>query len=179
MLRYAAGRRDIFLTILAISWFWLIGAAFLAEIAPFAKDVLGGDENLATLFLVTFSVGMALGSLLCNSMLKGQVHATFVPLGALGMTVFIVDLYFASRNGLPGGAASLSAFLDQFRRLAHPDRRWPDCRRRRHLYRAAVRISSIAVTTLTAPATSPPTILSTRCSWWSRPSAPHCCSPWA
>ena len=113
MLRYAAARRDIFLTILAISWFWLVGAAFLAEIAPFAKDVLGGDENLATLFLVTFSVGVALGSLFCNSMLKGQVHATFVPLGALGMTVFIVDLYFASRNGLPGGAASLSAFLDQ------------------------------------------------------------------
>ncbi|MGB5614182.1 MAG: acyl-[ACP]--phospholipid O-acyltransferase [Sedimenticolaceae bacterium] len=114
MLRYAAQRRDIFLTILAISWFWLVGAAFLAEIAPFAKDVLGGDENLATLFLVTFSIGVALGSLLCNSMLKGQVHATFVPLGALGMTVFIVDLYFASRNGLPGGAASLSLFLDQF-----------------------------------------------------------------
>ena len=113
MLRYAAGYRDIFLTILAISWFWLIGAAFLAEIAPFAKDVLGGDENLATLFLVTFSVGIAVGSLLCNSMLKGRVHATFVPLGALGMTVFIVDLYFASRNGLPGGAASISAFLDQ------------------------------------------------------------------
>jgi acyl-[acyl-carrier-protein]-phospholipid O-acyltransferase/long-chain-fatty-acid--[acyl-carrier-protein] ligase len=114
MLRYVARQRDIFLTILAISWFWLVGAAFLAEIAPFAKDVLGGDEGLATLFLVMFSVGMAIGSLLCNSMLKGQVHATFVPLGALAMTVFIVDLYFASRNGIPGGAATISAFLDQF-----------------------------------------------------------------
>ena len=114
MLRYAAGQRDIFLTILAISWFWLVGAAFLAEIAPFAKDVLGGSERLATLFLVTFSVGMAIGSLLCNSMLKGQVHATFVPLGALVMSVFIIDLYFASRNGLPGGAATVSLFLDQF-----------------------------------------------------------------
>ena len=114
MLRYAAERRDIFLIILATSWFWLVGAAFLAEIAPFAKDVLGGDKNLATLFLVVFSVGIAAGSLLCNSMLKGRVHATFVPLGALGMTVFIVDLYFASRSGLPGGAASVSAFLSQF-----------------------------------------------------------------
>ncbi len=114
MLRYSAQRRDIFLTILAISWFWLIGAAFLAQIAPFAKHVLGGDENLATLFLVVFSVGVALGSLLCNSMLKGQVHATFVPLGALGMTFFIVDLYFASRNGLPMGASSVAMFLDQF-----------------------------------------------------------------
>jgi len=114
MMRYAAGQRDIFLTILAISWFWLVGAAFLAEIAPFASDVLGGSERLATLFLVTFSVGMAIGSLLCNSMLKGQVHATFVPLGALAMSIFIVDLYFASRHGLPRGAASIEIFLDQF-----------------------------------------------------------------
>ena len=114
MLRYAAGQRDIFLTILAISWFWLVGAAFLAEIAPFAKEILGGSERLATLFLVTFSIGMAIGSLLCNSMLKGQVHATFVPLGALVMSVFIIDLYFASRNGLPGGAATVGIFLEQF-----------------------------------------------------------------
>lgn len=114
MLRYAAGQRDIFLTILAISWFWLVGAAFLAEIAPFASDVLGGTERLATLFLVTFSVGMAIGSLLCNSMLKGQVHAAFVPLGALAMTIFMVDLYFASRHGLPGGAETVGVFLDQF-----------------------------------------------------------------
>ena len=114
MLRYAAGQRDIFLTILAISWFWLVGAAFLAEIAPFAKEILGGSERLATLFLVTFSIGMAIGSLLCNSMLKGQVHATFVPLGALVMSVFIIDLYFSSRNGLPGGAATVGIFLAQF-----------------------------------------------------------------
>ena len=114
MLRYAAGQRDIFLTILAISWFWLVGAAFLAEIAPFASDVLGGTERLATLFLLTFSVGMAIGSLLCNSMLKGQVHAAFVPLGALAMTIFMVDLYFASRHGVPGGAASVGGFLEQF-----------------------------------------------------------------
>ena len=85
IVRFAASQRHIFLTILAISWFWLVGAAFLAEIAPFAKDVLGGTESLATLFLVTFSVGMAIGSLVCNSMLKGQVNATFVPLGALGL----------------------------------------------------------------------------------------------
>jgi len=114
LIRYAAGQRDIFLTILAISWFWLVGAAFLAEIAPFAKHVLGGGGHLASLFLVTFSIGMAIGSLLCNSMLKGQVHATFVPLGALVMSVFIVDLYFASSGGVPGGAATVGVFLEQF-----------------------------------------------------------------
>ena len=116
MLRYAAGRRDIFLIMLAISWFWLVGATILAEITPFSRDVLGGDQNLATLFLVMFSIGIALGSLLCNSMLKGEVHATFVPLGALGMTVFIVDLYFASQYKFTTGGELLgiAAFLDSF-----------------------------------------------------------------
>ena len=116
MIRYAAGHRDIFLSILAISWFWLVGATFLAEMTPFAKDVLGGDQNLATLFLVVFSIGMALGSLLCNSMLKGEVHATYVPLGALGISVFGIDLYFASRHGLAGGGElmGIATFLDSF-----------------------------------------------------------------
>jgi acyl-[acyl-carrier-protein]-phospholipid O-acyltransferase/long-chain-fatty-acid--[acyl-carrier-protein] ligase len=116
IMRYAAGRRDIFLTILGISWFWLVGATFLAQITPFAKEVLGCDENLASLFLMLFSVGMALGSLLCNSMLKGEVHATFVPLGALALSIFIIDLYFASRHGLGSGAGlvGISAFLENF-----------------------------------------------------------------
>jgi len=116
MLRYAAGRRDIFLTILGVSWFWLVGATFLAQITPFAREVLGGDENLAALFLMLFSVGMALGSLLCNSMLKGEVHATFVPLGALVLSIFIIDLYFASRHGLETGGelVGISQFLDSF-----------------------------------------------------------------
>ena len=116
MLRYAASRRDIFLSILAISWFWLVGATFLAEITPFAKEVLGGDQHLATLFLVVFSIGMALGSLLCNSMLKGEVHATFVPLGALGISLFTIDLYFASRHGLGthGSVLGIADFLDSF-----------------------------------------------------------------
>lgn len=117
MLRYAHGQKEIFLIILAISWFWLIGATFLTEITPFAKNVLGGDQNLATLMLVLFSIGMALGSLLCNSMLKGAVHATFVPLGALGMTLFTIDLFFASRAFTADSAMLLtvSQFLDSFR----------------------------------------------------------------
>jgi acyl-[acyl-carrier-protein]-phospholipid O-acyltransferase / long-chain-fatty-acid--[acyl-carrier-protein] ligase len=117
MLRYARSQKGIFLIILAISWFWLVGATFLTEVTPFAKDVLGGDQNLATLLLVLFSIGVALGSLLCNSMLKGEVHATFVPLGALGMTLFALDLYFTSRGFSQAGASHLtvSEFLGTFR----------------------------------------------------------------
>ncbi len=104
MVSYASSHRDIFLCILGISWFWLFGATVLAQLPVFAKDVVGGNEQVYTLFLTLFSVGIALGALLCNRLLKGQVHATFVPLGAVALSVFAIDLYFASSRVLnPGG----------------------------------------------------------------------------
>src|SRR3546814_20285217 len=57
ILRHAATRRDIFLSILGISWFWLVGATFILLFAPYAKDVLGGDETVGTRFLTLFSSG--------------------------------------------------------------------------------------------------------------------------
>ncbi len=117
IIRYTAGYRDIFLAILAISWFWLVGATFLAQVPTFGKDVLGGNQNLVTLLLLVFSVGIGVGSLLCNRMLKGVVNATYVPLGALGITVFAVDLYFASRHAQPAAGAALigaAEFLTTF-----------------------------------------------------------------
>jgi acyl-[acyl-carrier-protein]-phospholipid O-acyltransferase / long-chain-fatty-acid--[acyl-carrier-protein] ligase len=96
IVRHACGRRDIFLSILGISWFWLVGATFLAQFPAFSKDVMGADETVVTLFLTLFSVGIALGSLLCNSLLKGAISAKYVPFGAVGMTIFITDLYLAN-----------------------------------------------------------------------------------
>ena len=100
ILTHAAGQRDVFLCILGISWFWLVGATFLAQFPTFTKDVLGASVQVLTILLTTFSVGIAIGSLLCNRLLKGEVHATFVPLGALGMTIFTVDLFFATSHPL-------------------------------------------------------------------------------
>ena len=111
ILAHAAGQRDIFLIILAVSWFWLVGATFLTVMPGFCKDVLGGDQDLVAFFMLVFSIGIAVGSLFCNRMLKGQVHATYVPLGALGITLFSVDLYFASRHGLAGGELVGSGLL--------------------------------------------------------------------
>ncbi len=96
--RNAATQRDIFLSILGISWFWLVGATFLTQFPAFAKDVLSGDETVVTLFLTLFSVGIGVGSLACNKLLKGEVSAKYVPIAAIGMTAFIVDLYLASEN---------------------------------------------------------------------------------
>jgi acyl-[acyl-carrier-protein]-phospholipid O-acyltransferase/long-chain-fatty-acid--[acyl-carrier-protein] ligase len=117
ILAHAAAQRDVFLCIMGISWFWFIGATFLAQFPTFTKDVLGGTVQVLTILLTTFSVGIAIGSLLCNRLLKGEVHATFVPLGALGITVFTVDLYFATSHPLLGATGELmaaSAFLSSF-----------------------------------------------------------------
>ena len=111
---YAASHRTIFLSILGISWFWLVGATFVAQIPSFAKHTLGAQEEIGTLFLTVFSVGIGLGSLWCNRLLKGEVSAKYVPIGALGMSIGAIDLYFASTASLvaPGTELlGLSAFL--------------------------------------------------------------------
>ena len=88
----------IFLSIIGISWFWFVGATFLAQFPIYAKSIIGADETVVTLFLAVFSIGIGLGSLLCNRLLKGIVQATYVPLGALLISVFGFDLFFSSQN---------------------------------------------------------------------------------
>ena len=100
IVKSAAARRDIFLSILGISWTWLAGATFLTQLPAFSKDVLGANEQVVTLFLTTFSIGVGIGSLWCNKLLDGEISAKYVPFGALGVTLFGIDLYFASA-GLP------------------------------------------------------------------------------
>jgi len=114
MTGHASRNRPVWLSILGISWFWLVGATYLSQFTTYAKDTLGADEGVVTLFLTTFSIGIAIGSLLCNRALQGELSARYVPLGALGMTLFGVDLYFASGQGVAGATAALldvSGFL--------------------------------------------------------------------
>ena len=93
----AHGSLAVFRSLLGISWMWFFGAVFLAEFPAFAKDVLHGDEHVASLLLVVFSVGIGAGSLLCEVLSRHHVEIGLVPLGAIGMSVFAVDLYFAAR----------------------------------------------------------------------------------
>ncbi len=110
-LRLAAENVVVFRSLLGISWMWFFGAVFLAQFPSFAKEVLHGDEQVASLLLVVFSVGIGTGSLLCEAFSKRHVELGLVPLGAIGMSVFAVDLYFASR-GLPAsGEQGLGRFL--------------------------------------------------------------------
>lgn len=107
---FAQENRTVFLSILGISWFWLYGALFLAQFPAFAKNVLGGGESAVTLLLATFTVGIGLGSLLCERLSAKQVEIGLVPFGSIGLTVFGLDLALAAPGGLPAGAPL--AFLD-------------------------------------------------------------------
>ena len=102
-LRLAREDIVVFRSLLGISWMWFFGAVFLANFPAFAKEVLHGDEHVASLLLVVFSVGIGIGSLACEMLSRRHVEIGLVPLGAIGMSAFSIDLYFASR-GLPAGA---------------------------------------------------------------------------
>lgn len=112
-LKLAHGNIVVFRSLLGISWMWFFGVVFLAQFPSFAKNVLHGDEQVASLLLVVFSVGIGAGSLLTETLSRRHVEIGLVPLGAIGMTVFAADLYFASR-GLPAAATqTVGVFLAQ------------------------------------------------------------------
>ena len=112
-LKLAHGNIVVFRSLLGISWMWFFGAVFLSQFPSFAKDVLHGNEQVASALLVVFSVGIGVGSLLCEVLSRRQVEIGLVPMGAIGMSVFAIDLYFASRNLPSSQEMGLSVFLSQ------------------------------------------------------------------
>jgi MFS family permease len=104
----------LFLAIMAISFFWAMGAVLAAQFPPLVKNSLGSDQTVATLFLATFSVGIAIGSVAVNRLLKGQVAARYAPASALLMGLFVLDLFrrIKSWPGPDVELRDLSAFLD-------------------------------------------------------------------
>lgn len=88
----------IWLAIIGISWFWFYGATVLAQFPNFAKDTLYGNEGVFILLLSVFSIGIGIGSLLCEKLSRGQVEIGLVPLGALGLTILGIDLYFSATH---------------------------------------------------------------------------------
>jgi len=103
----------VFRSLLGISWMWFFGAVFLSQFPSFAKEVLHGNEQVASLLLVVFSIGIGTGALLCEVLSRRHVEIGLVPLGAIGMSVFAIDLYFASRSLPASEVMQLAAFLVQ------------------------------------------------------------------
>ena len=91
-------QQQVWLAIVAISWFWFYGATLLAQFPNFAKETLHGDESVFILLLSVFSIGIGLGSLLCEKLSKGKLELGLVLLGALGLTAFGADAYFSSTS---------------------------------------------------------------------------------
>jgi hypothetical protein len=94
-LKFTKQNRTVFLSILGISWFWAFGLVFLSQFPNLTKDVLHADESVVSLLLTLFSVGVGIGSLLCERLSGHKVEIGLVPFGAIGLTVFGVDAYFA------------------------------------------------------------------------------------
>lgn len=85
-------------TIMGNSWFWFYGATFLTQMPEFAKTILHGDGTVVILLLTLFSIGTALGSMLCKTLTKNQVSLKLLPFGIAGLTIFAIDLYFSLSN---------------------------------------------------------------------------------
>jgi predicted MFS family arabinose efflux permease len=88
---------EVFYAILAISFFWTIGAVLFIQFPPLAKNVLLADKEVASLFLVVFSIGVAIGSVAVNALLKGEVSARYAPASVLAMGLFVAIFYLLCR----------------------------------------------------------------------------------
>lgn len=113
-LRLAGQDPLVFKSLLAISWMWFFGAVFLSQFPNFAKEVLRGDEQVASLLLVIFSLGVGVGALLCERLSQHQSALGLVPMGALGMSLFSLDLAAVSQQLPHTGLQSLTEFLATF-----------------------------------------------------------------
>ena len=92
---FARAERSVFLSVLGISWFWFLGSAVTFQIPAYTLVVLNGSEEVTTVLLTAFAVGVGAGSLLCERMSARRIELGLVPFGSIGLSVFALDLYFA------------------------------------------------------------------------------------
>ncbi len=118
-LRIAHGNVAVFNSIVGISWLWFFGSVFLTSFTPFARENLGGTEAVVTFLLAVFSIGIGVGSLACERLSGRRVEIGLVPFGSIGMTIFAIDLYFASTAFRAMHDGGLQQFLAQPGQLAH------------------------------------------------------------
>lgn len=97
LIRDTMHNTEVFYAILAISFFWTIGAVLFIQFPPLAKNVIMASKEVASLFLVVFSVGVAIGSVSVNALLKGKVSARYAPASVIVMGLFVVAFYLVCR----------------------------------------------------------------------------------
>jgi 1-acyl-sn-glycerol-3-phosphate acyltransferase len=109
-IRAARASRTVFLSVLGLSWFWFYGALVLVQLPIYCKSVLHASGSLVTLTIVVFSVGVGVGSLLCERLSGHKVEIGLVPFGSIGLTLFALDWVLASPRP-PGPISGIPAFL--------------------------------------------------------------------
>ena len=112
--RFAREDMSVFYCIVSISWFWLFGGSFLTQVPNFAVTVLQGHPTLISVLLGAFIVGVAIGSVLCAKLSKGQVEPGLIPIGAIGLTLFSTDIFFSSNAYQLANPAALDVLPLQF-----------------------------------------------------------------
>ena len=110
-IQFLKSNRIVFLSVLGVSWFWFLGATYLVQLPNYTKTVLGGNEQVVTLLLALFTLGVGTGSLLCNWLSGKKIEIGLVPFGSIGLTLFGIDLYFSQPEILPATVLGLRAFL--------------------------------------------------------------------
>ncbi|WP_166210274.1 MFS transporter [Cognatiluteimonas telluris] len=111
ILRLCTRQRAVFNSVLGISWFWFFGTALTAQLPVYAQVNLGGGSALFLLALGVFSIGTGIGSLLCEKLSGRTVEIGLVPLGALGISAFVLDLYCARPGAAPVAGLDVAGFL--------------------------------------------------------------------
>ncbi|HWK42409.1 MAG TPA: MFS transporter [Croceibacterium sp.] len=108
---------EVFYAIIAISFFWTIGAVLFIQFPPLAKNVLMASKEVASLFLVIFSIGVAIGSVAINALLKGEVSARYAPVSVMFMGAFVAAFWFVCHEWSMGvahtGLMSVGEFIAQ------------------------------------------------------------------
>ncbi len=117
LVRNTSHDRRVFLAIMAISFFWTIGAVLFIQFPPLAKNVLTASKEVASLFLVIFSIGVAIGSVSVNALLKGTVSARYSPISVIAMGLFVLAFYLVCRTW---AGESDGTLLDVGEFVAHP-----------------------------------------------------------
>ena len=112
-LEFSSRNRTVFLSLLGNSWFWFYGAIVLAQFPEYTKDVLHGDHSVFILLLAVFSFGIGAGSLLCERLSGHKVEIGLVPFGAIGLSLFGMDLYFSSLQYTNTVPVALTQFVHQ------------------------------------------------------------------
>lgn len=111
IIQFARQNRTVFLSVIGISWFWFFGATYLAQFPNFTRVVLHGNEQVVTLLLALFSVGVGVGSLFCERLSGRMVELGLVPFGSIGLTVFGIDIFFAVPDAATGELVGAIQFL--------------------------------------------------------------------